>query len=138
MLPPRRVLMQVQQKSTIRRCIGLMRCRVLGATLTAWRQWAATQRSMTVRLQQAEVERHAMLKAAVLRRWAAAAVVEAAQLRKLLLVVGTMRASALARCTADQGHTAFLSKRADNSFVLYCDNELRQTASCLRLVSLSA
>ena len=108
-----RALVQVQQKSIIRRCIGLMRCRVLGATLAAWRQWAAKQRSMTERLQQAEARRHAMLKAAVLRQWAAAAVLEAAQNRKLLLVVNTMRASALARWTPDQGHN-LLSNHANN------------------------
>jgi hypothetical protein len=103
----RRVVVQVQQESIVRRCIGLMRCRVLGATLAAWRQWAAKQRSMTERVLQAEVKRHAKVKAAVLRQWAAAAVVEAAQRRKLLLVVGTMRASALARWTTDQGRQPF-------------------------------
>jgi hypothetical protein len=94
-----RALVQAQQKDIVRRCIGLMRCRVLGATLAAWRQWAAMRRSLRERLQQAVTKRHAELKVAVLRRWAAVAVVEAAQHRKLLLVVNTMRASALARWT---------------------------------------
>ena len=99
MLLLRRALVQVQQKNIVLRCIGLMRCRVLGATVAAWRQRAVTQRSLSERLQQAATKRHGMLKPAVLRQWAAIAVVEAAQRHKLLLVVNTMRASALARCT---------------------------------------
>ena len=139
MLLLRRVLVQVQQRSIIRRCIGLMRCRVLGASLAGWRQWAVSQRSMTEGVQQAEVKRHAKLKVAVLRRWASVAVLEAAQRRKLLLVVGTMRASALARWAFCQGRN-LLSNANDRT----CADAVSTnhdahllTASCLRLLRLN-
>lgn len=88
----------MQHNSIIRHCIGLMRSRVLTATLAAWQRYTAMQRSLRERLQQAEAQRHAKLRGAMLRQWAVVAVAKAAQHRKLLLVVGTMQASSLARC----------------------------------------
>jgi hypothetical protein len=95
----RRASIQAQQKGVIRRCLGLMRGRVIRTTLSNWQQWAARQRSLCERLHQVTAQRHEKLRAAVLQQWAAVAATEAAQHRKLLSVVGTMRASALARYT---------------------------------------
>lgn len=96
-----RALLQTQQKGVVRHCIGIMRSRALTKTFATWRSWAAAQRSLGDRLQQATAQRHAKLRLNMLRRWAVWAVAAAAQHQQLLRVVATMRASSLARCDID-------------------------------------